>query len=194
MIRLSAEEFWPRYRDEVRRRGSSESLAKPKLWTKVAIEAAKAVCMNAGLKTNNELHLDTMGYEQRQAGVDFNWDLRVAFEHENTNSWRDELCKLCHVVADLRVLVGYFTVREQLDKRLQERIDLMDGRMSRVTNSQWLFIFGPSESERDPAPWVAYTLDDRLRLVKLPDNDPFNPYMEYSRRSTIELADNPRRR
>ena len=183
MNRLSAEQFWPLYRDEVRRRGNLEVIGKSRLWTCVAIDAAKAVCMNAGLKTGNELYLDVMGYEQRQSGVDFNWDLRVAFEHENTNNWHDELCKLCHVVADLRVLVAYFRSGEPIAERLQERIDLMDKRMTRVQESEWLFIFGPDDSRRDRTRWAAYRLDERRQLARLRDDNPFNPYEEFSRRS-----------
>lgn len=182
MIRLSAEQFWRLYRDEVRLRGSLESLPRSRDWTRVAIAAAKAVCVNAGLKTGNELYLDVMGYEQRESGVDFNWDLRVAFEHENTQNWHDELCKLCHIVSDLRVLVGYFKISDQIERRLQERIDLMAERMTRVPDGQWLFIFGPGKSQNDERPWAAYTLDPGRRLIKLADDNPFNPYAEFSRR------------
>jgi len=182
MIQFSAEQFWRLYRDEVRRCGSLESLRRSRDWTKVAISAAKGVCLSAGLKTGNELYLDVMGYEQRQPGVDFNWDLRVAFEHENTRNWHDELCKLCHVVADLRVLVGYFTINTPIEERLHERINRMGNRITRVPDCQWLFIFGPDDSQRDKTPWVGYTLDLEQRLVRLVDDKPFNPHTEFSRR------------
>jgi hypothetical protein len=182
MIRLTAEEFWPLYRDEVRRRGSVEALRSSSVWTKVAINAAKAVCLTAGLKIGNELYLDVMGYEQREAGVNFNWDLRVAFEHENTRNWQDELCKLCHVIANLRVLVAYFPMRECIERQLQEKIDLMGARATRAADCQWLFIFGPEDSRRNPVPWVAYTLDPSRRLAKLSDDSPFCPHAEYSER------------
>jgi hypothetical protein len=124
-----------------------------------------------------------MGYEQRVPGVNFNWDLRVAFEHENWRNWQDEFCKLCHVVADLRVLAAYFTKRQKIEETLQERIDVMDERVRRLPASEWLFIFGPEDSRCNPTPWIAFTLDGGRRLVKVPDENPFCPYVEFSGRN-----------
>jgi hypothetical protein len=123
-----------------------------------------------------------MGYEQRESGVFFNWDLRVAFEHENSPNWQDELCKLCHVVADLRVLVAYIAQPAMIESLLQNRIELMGERCQRVRDSQWLFIFGPESSKRNRLPWVAYTLDRACRLTKSHDDNPFCPYIEFARR------------
>jgi hypothetical protein len=81
----------------------------------------------------------------------------------------------------LSELLSYFLIRERIDKVLQERIDLMGERMTRATGSEWLFIFGPDESSRDRTPWTAYTIDDFRRLVRLPDDKPFNPFVEFSR-------------
>lgn len=181
MSHIGADEFWPRYRDAVRARGSLNALSNTREWTRVAVEAAKSVCTNAGLITGNELYLDVMAYEQRTAGVFYDWHLRVAFEHENGRNWHDELCKLCHVVADLRVLVGYFIIGERIDDVLQRRIDSMGERLTRVAGSDWLFIFGPDDSRRDARPWVAFTLDGNRRLAALLDDNPFNPFHEYSR-------------
>jgi hypothetical protein len=182
MIRLSAREFWPRYRDAVRSQGNLKLLSSTRDWTRVAIDAAKSVCMDAGLTTGNEFYLDVMGYEQRVSGIFYDWDLRIAFEHENGRDWHDELCKLCHVVADLRVLVGYFMMRERIDEILRQRIGQMGDRITRVTGSEWLFIFGPNDSRLDHTPWKAYTIDDGNGLIQLRDDDPFNPFEEFLRR------------
>ncbi len=170
MIRIRAADFWPRYREECRSTGTRDSLRTDLSWTNIAVPAARSVCLKAGLEPCEELKLDVMGYEQRVKGVNFNWDLRVAFEHENNHKqWHEELCKLCHVVADLRVLVSYFLQWEGFEKALQDRVDLMGERMTRVPNSEWLFIFGPRESSKLKMPWVAYTLDDCGRLQMLPN-------------------------
>jgi hypothetical protein len=85
MIRVSPAEFWNRYLIEVRAlMPTYDGLTDPS-WTTVAIGAAINACTNFGLLTCNELHLDVMGYERRQEGIYFDWDLRVAFEHENSN-------------------------------------------------------------------------------------------------------------
>jgi hypothetical protein len=184
MIRITAEEFWPKFRDEVRRTGTLEALRNTKAWTHTIIQAAKTVCEQAGLKTGNELYLDVMGYEQREPGVNFNWDLRVAFEHENFRGWHDELCKLCHVVADLRVLVAYFGKRTNIEEELRARVATMGERMTRVSNAEWLFIFGPDDSPNDQRNWVAYVCGDDTRLRMLEDGNGFNPYSAFSTRQT----------
>lgn len=202
MIRLTAEEFWPQYRDEGRATGYLDALPNTGgSWTRIVTNAAIEVCESAGLQATSvspnlresrtskeldpacrkackELHLDVMGYEQRQPGIPYDWDLRVAFEHENDpRTWHDELCKLCHIVAGLRVLAGYFKKGVSIEELLQERIDLMG---DRVLGSEWLFIFGPWDSSKDPIPWAAYVLDQDRRLVKLRDDSPFCPHIEFS--------------
>ena len=193
MTRISASDFWPCYRNKCRTLGTRKSLKSDRMWTDVAIAAARDTCRCHGLtyglttikdeqpKEERLLRLDWAAFEQAVPGEDFNWHLRVAFEHENCqkrNQWHDELCKLCHVVADLRVLAAYFRRWDGFEEELQHRIDLMAERMTRVRDSEWLFIFGPRDSSqrrmRDIV-WVAYSLDDQMQLLKLPDNWPFQP-------------------
>ena len=179
MAQITPEDFWVRYREECRSTGTRQSLRKDPSWTKIAIEAAKTVCRRAELEIGHELYLDVMGYEQRRKGVPYNWDLRVAFEHENNpETWQDELCKLCHVAANLCVLASYFFRWDGLEKLLQDRIDLMGERTNIVRGREWLFIFGPRESEELDKPWVAYKLDESRRLKSLPNERPFNPYRD----------------
>jgi hypothetical protein len=151
-------------------------------WHVLGIEAAKAIIRP--LETSFELTVDVLGYERRAAGVWYNSDLRVAFEHEvdhpypyrdDGTGWRCELWKLCHIVADLRVLVGYYKVWDGFEKQLLSEVGLMDDRMCRVPNSEWLLIFGASCSKRERQPWRAWTIDDNRALVQLEDDDPFCP-------------------
>jgi hypothetical protein len=98
--------------------------------------------------------------------------LQVAFEAENGADWRDELCKLAHIVAELRVLVTYQshcdrTAADALRGFLKDRRD----RILRVPGSRWLFIFGPDWREPS-ACWEAWTLDDAGELIALDDPEP----------------------
>jgi hypothetical protein len=181
MIRIQPEDFWNAYRAELRSIGRRSSLTSYTAWTGVAILAARQLFERRGLRVCQELNLDIMAYEQRVDGVNFNWDLRVAFEHENNQKgedWIDELCKLCHVVADLRVLVSYFPEWIGFESLLTKRIDLMGHRLQRVEDSSWLLIFGPRESKRLAMPWVAYTIDSNRKLSQLPDANPFVPWRD----------------
>jgi hypothetical protein len=183
----TAEAFWPLYRDAIRELILNIDIglcnrmwSSWKCWSDaIAIPAASVVCGKLGLLSKERLlRLDTAGYQPRVAGMDYNYDIRVAFEHENqVGQWPDELCKLCHVVADLRVLVAYYPGNDASIERLQERIDLMGDRMTRVRASSWLFIWGPSESScpRNRNPWIGLTLDSNLQLFRLPDDSPMCP-------------------
>ncbi len=94
------------------------------------------------LKAQTEyLRIDAIGYESKAL---FDWTLRIAFEHENRDTWPDELCKLAHVAADLLVIVSYTRHDESMIKeKLQEEVDKRKDRMDRVRDSKWLFVFGP---------------------------------------------------
>ncbi len=183
MTRLTAREFWPKYRDEVRKRCSKESMTDN--WHSLGIKAAEVVIRP--LEISRELTLDILGYERRTANEWFNSDLRVAFEHEvdhpypyhdDGTGWRCELWKLAHIAADLRVLVGYYKSWDGFLCQLNDEIILMDDRMYRVPNSEWLFVFGAIDSNRERQPWRAWTINGDRTLIQLDDENPFCP-IEY---------------
>jgi hypothetical protein len=96
----------------------------------------------------------------------------VAFEVENSAQWKDELCKLTHIVSSLCVLVGYeshktWTAKEALEHYLQTLSD----RMFLVPARRWLFIFGPSYKNLFD-PWVALTFDNNRRLISVDEGTP----------------------
>jgi hypothetical protein len=209
MSLITPSNFWINYKEQL----TTRLLTQPKevcdkiwtncgdkIWTKeFAIPAAEEVCKTQlKLLTERELlRIDVAGYQQRNEGKCYNWDLRVAFEHENRPYyWRDELCKLCHVMADLRILVAYYSPTERSDFRhdLQEQIKLMEERIDRkiisrmdngidqVIQSQWLFIWGPVDSSNDDNPWVACELENR-QLKTISNGKTFCPYTIFKQRS-----------
>lgn len=116
------------------------------------------------------LNLDLVGYDRIDYAGDAsnNWRIRVALEHENDKSWRYELCKLCDVVANLRVLV-YYTSAEtvaSLQKELDDAMQRLEGHAMRVTNCDWLFIVGPLEGS-NVHEFCAFTLDCDQHVVPL---------------------------
>lgn len=168
--------FWNVYREILRQRGSWQAYQADLTWSPIAIAAAMDACKEMGFKTQKEyLRLDVIGYETRSP---YDWDLHVAFEHENRDDWRDELCKLTHVVADVCVLVSYhnFNSRHPLTETLQSAVDFvrLAERNRRVLDRQWLFVFGPRCVSAD-YPFQAFTLDGEGKVAGLADTSPLIP-------------------
>ena len=178
--KITPEAFWKLYSERLSNLSSEEWKAykNDKQWTKVALSAAEKVCRKMGtaiskdkpidIRTQKEyLRLDLIVYTRKKK---FDWDIRIAFEHENKrNLWPDELCKLCHVVADLRVLVSYHNFKKEgpVEKKLKQRLKILGtDRMQRVLNSEWLFVFGPSD-HYEGYPFRAFAVDKGLSPVPI---------------------------
>jgi len=123
-----------------------------------------------GLESSKEYYnVDVIGYTENPKEK-HNWKLHVAFEHENTDGWDTELCKLCYIAADLRVIASYYDFANKkvpVKELLKKRIDKLGiGKVHRVPNSEWLFIFGPRARCAQYA-FIAYTLDSELNVVPI---------------------------
>lgn len=162
MAKVTANKFWEEYKLQIMKlRPSKADYKNRPRWTEITCDAATAnldrLATNSAkasyappaaapsptAKWQKEyLRVDVIGYDR--IGT-HDWLLRVAFEHENSDQWTDELCKLCHVVADLRVLASYydFDQPEKIEDRLQREVNTMGNRITRVPDVEWLFIFGP---------------------------------------------------
>lgn len=154
-------EFWTAYCEALRARGFAKAFEDDGLWTRtVAIPAAKEVCEEMGLVPQPEyFRIDVPAYE----GSGFDWYLRIAFEHENKDDWQDELCKLSHVVADLRVLATFYNNDTPYDPKqeLQKAVDVLGERPFRVPHSAWLFVFGPRKARLGDS-FLVFTLQGRI--------------------------------
>lgn len=172
LLPLTPENFWSLFKDEIKEIGSWRAYQSDALWTPIALAAGESACRRFGFQTGREyFRLDVCAW----TGSDYDYDLRVAFENENAETWEDELCKLAHIVSDLRVLVAYhlnvsLRPEDQLDQYLVRHHD----RVLRDCKCKWLFIFGPhyTKARRNDC-WTAYTLDESGKRVLLPDEVPF---------------------
>ena len=174
MKKIEVVEFWKAYREALRQEGTREKYCDSKRWTAVAVPAAMSVCAESfGLNIDKEyLRLDVIGWERH---AEHDWSLRIAYEHENDwRTWREELCKLAHVVADLCVLSSYYADEKQIGAELHEAVDRLKERLLRVEDRQWLFVFGP-RSDSPNLPFQAFSLDDKGQVVPLPDDTPLRP-------------------
>ena len=104
-----------------------------------------------------------------------NWWLDVAYEHENRDTWWSELCKLCYVAADLRVISSYYklggaeiSAEQIVENKLRDYLErLGKEKIFRVPNGQWLFVFGPRLVCTDQ-PFMAFTIDEELSIRRVP--------------------------
>jgi hypothetical protein len=137
---IRAEDFWQYYKTELRKRGSQVAYHSRPAWTRIAKDAAKATCESLGLLTSSEYYrLDVLGYDQCK-DRHHDWNARVAFEVENTAHWKDELCKLSHIVADLCVLATYQShKRWRSEEALDEYLLILGDRVCRIADRKWLF-------------------------------------------------------
>jgi len=183
--------FWERYKQELFDLKLSQRLWRSdSLWTAITRDAAKNIIEKQELETTEDVspndaeprmlvaqteyfRVDVIGYERIE---DCDWRLRIAFEHENgLGRWKQELCKLTHVVADLRVLVAYHDFGDEKLEPVEEilkksilKMEKYSNRMTRVPDSRWLFIFGPRRKTSRPDPFRAFTLDG-TKVVELPE-------------------------
>ena len=104
------------------------------------------------------------------------WNLKVAYEHENDpGTWSGELCKLCYVAADLRVIHAYSKKGVEIESLLQEYVNKLrkENIINRIPNNNWLFVFGVmcehSEAHR------AFTLDSELNVIPVEGGEEIVP-------------------
>lgn len=157
-------------------------------WTKQIITRVRKMIhskMETKIETQKEyFRIDVIGYttrwpdeirisqeREKNDGIKMrplhNWKLRVAYEHENSSDWSDELCKLCHVAADLRVISSYCDFsKEDIEETLKYYIERLskEGTMRRA-EGKWLFVFGPRK--KSGGSFKAYTLDDDMNVIPL---------------------------
>ena len=153
-------------------------------WTPFAMGAAENTCKEFGLATSREYYrLDLAGYteKKKEGEIESKWWLNLAYEHENDRTWYAELCKLCYVAADLRVISTYhdFKDEEPVTERLGRYINnLGKEKIFRVPNTEWLFIFGPrrvNTDERKEHQFKVFTIDKELSIVPIMTGEKVQP-------------------
>lgn len=168
---LEPENFWQEYSARLNQAGNWDTYQNNTAWTEKVLCIAKKTCEEKfKLKTSKEYYrVDMIGWRQEERGVSGNWWLDVACEHENEyNTWYNELCKLCYVAADLRVVSSYHDFsKEPVEKKLKDYLDwLGKEKILRVPDSKWLFVFGP-RSVCAKQPFRAFTIDEKLTVIPI---------------------------
>ena len=183
---LTPERFWELYAEKLNEAGKAletyKAYQNDTTWTKVVLPIAKDVIANVVNVPNFEVdsegfRIDLIGYatkwpeeiKKKKEERQHDWELKVAYEHENSDEWDYELCNLCHIVADLRVISSYydFSKEKKIEELLQDKINKLGmWRIHRVPNSHWLFIFGPRWVCKEK-PFRAFTIDSELKVIEI---------------------------
>ncbi len=173
---MEPENFWQEYSARLNQPGNWDAYRDDTDWTKKVLCIAKKTCEEKfKLKTSKEYYrVDLIGYRREEPNVDCNWWLDVAYEHENRDTWYGELCKLCYVAADLRVVSSYYRlhngkgkIEEPIEKKLRGYLDwLGKEKILRVPDGKWLFVFGPRLNCTDQ-PFKAFTIDENLTVIPI---------------------------
>ena len=170
---VSAERFWEVYSVKLNEHGNLVDYKNDASWTSIIIKkVAKETCKELGFESSTEYYrVDLIGYRWDKPKVEGNWWLDVAYEHENKDTWWSELCKLCYVAADLRVISSYYklggaeiSAEQIIENKLRGYLErLGKEKIFRVPNSQWLFVFGPRLDCADQ-PFMSFTIDNELNI------------------------------
>jgi hypothetical protein len=86
------------------------------------------------------------------------WALEVGIEHENDiKTCCKEIQKLLLLNCGLKVLITYYGKdRNEIERIMKEFKSNYASRKYHTENDLWLFIFGPSYSIQDGAPFIVY--------------------------------------
>lgn len=190
---LTPENFWENYAEKINEKAAGkhdiyEIYRKyPSKWTDFIKEVAEdtigelinSIEWPAPYKPKVDkeyFRLDVYGYIKNYDSEQYDWILKVAYEHENEKNWDGELCKLCHIVADLKVIHSYYNPEEHPDicELLKKRVHhLGKERIYGAPNSKWLFIFGAMG--KPDIPHKAFMLDSELKVLDITGNHIVKP-------------------
>ncbi len=103
------------------------------------------------------------------------WTLEIALEHENSNkSWDEELCKLCYLCANLKVIISYY--KHDIKKLLNERLRKLGKKKIFIyPKSKWLFVFGPSGKKNYGKPFRTFCINKNFTPLELEISEPIIP-------------------
>jgi hypothetical protein len=174
---LEPEKFWQEYSSQLNQAGNWDVYQNNTEWTEKVLGIAEKTCEKFGLKTNREYYkIDLIGW-RRKENEKCNWWLDIAYEHENDDTWYGELCKLCYVAADLRVISSYHDFsKEPIEKKLKGYLDrLGKEKILRVPDSKWLFVFGPRLVCAEKQPFKVFTIDEKLTVIPISSGEEVVP-------------------
>ena len=177
---VEPETFWQEYSSQLNQAGNWAAYQNNTDWTEAVmgidekVGIAEKTCKEKfKLKISKEYYrVDMIGWRREEPDVTDNWWLDVAYEHENDNTWYRELCKLCYVAADLRVVSSYHDFsKEPVEKKLKDYLDrLGKEKILRVPDGKWLFVFGPRlvcVDVDEEQPFKAFTIDEKLSVIPI---------------------------
>jgi len=175
---LEPESFWQKYSSQLNKAENLDAYKNNSEWTTEVMLVAEETCKKFKIETSREYYrVDLIGWRREEPDVTDNWWLDIAYEHENDETWHSELCKLCYVAADLRVISSYHDFsKEPVEKKLKGYLDrLGKEKILRVPDSKWLFVFGPRSGCAEQ-PFRAFTIDEKLTVIPISSGEEVVPW------------------
>jgi len=195
---LTPQKFWEVYSKKINEAAQKDKSGFYKKyknnpeWTKAIIEIAKQtigqLLCGQEVEGVSEIGMDTeyfrvdlVGYitqwpkekKKKLPERQHVWSLKVAYEHENSEDWSDELWKLCYIAADLRVIHSYYNpnIAKENEKLLQGYVNKLkcENIINRIQKNDWLFVFG-TMGEHSKA-HRAFTLDPEFKVMQVEDSE-----------------------
>lgn len=161
---ITQEEFWNAFKGvlkgkvaEIGMQFSQDLYLQGAKYTHFITEVLWDVASTLGF---SEIHkeyfrIDVTAFDQRRY---HDWDLEIAVEHEQ-GTGLDEITKLAHVNAGLKVSILYHDFSESLPLQFVKKnlVSIIEARKYRSSTDNWLFIVGNRNVNR--ASFDAYTYD-----------------------------------
>lgn len=98
---------------------------KKNLWTQFLDNCFKEIIYTENPEQQKHIYneyfrIDTTGWSEKIKGN--NWNFDIAIEYENKKSdWTYEFKKLCHIISDLRVVIGYERNENNNEKYIKDK-------------------------------------------------------------------------
>ena len=143
------EAFWAKFSTALRERWNPEVDASwfedwPKR-TEFMKDVLKKLAQDFGCHCDCEYgsRVDVSYFDRCTKGEWDEWSWEAAIEHENNDSWKDEVCKLMVVNAGLKVLIAYVdNQKKNLDEFLDRLPAIYQSRKYVTKPCNFLFLFG----------------------------------------------------
>lgn len=174
--RILPDQFWREFSAQLSRAlsesGEWPAIYKdPKPWTKFVDSTCRRTGEKLGFRTERENAGEYMKVDRGFFSIGpeesdkrwCNWDWEVAIEYENSptgNDWVEEVTRLAHLNAGLKVLVTYTAFSTAGSDPCLALIDaaakLCAQRKYRQSDERWLFIIGPRYPDLATQPAVDF--------------------------------------
>ncbi|MBQ7353183.1 MAG: hypothetical protein IJW54_04170 [Clostridia bacterium] len=180
---MTAKEFWERFEKVCKDEKLIDSWNNTKKFTTRMFELLENVVKEEECSIEYEyFRIDLITYKNTKTSdkigylKNYSWELLTAVEHENDSRlWVDEVVKLAHISAELRVVIGYIPLAEKTNQeKYMDEVSTIINSISawkQTKDKDFLLIIGDSrindKKERcNYTPYVYNREEQRFKTLK----------------------------